>query len=151
MVWKKVGIVLLTKEVGIVLLTIVFVGLYVAGFVGWPSFATNKEVVEPIGPIVAVIIGYYFGRLPAAKNEQSLQQQVNQRTQEAEQARAAHQAAQSASDKALAKLDAAKAALSSAAPRSAPHELSATLSDPAGQDAAALRGAVVSTLKVLES
>ena len=139
------------KNGAMVLLTIVFVGLYVLGLVGWPSFATNKDVVGPIGPFVAIIIGYYFGRLPGEKNEQSLQQQVNQRTREAEQARAAHQAAQSASDKALAKLDAAKAALSSAAPRSAPHELSATLSGPAGQDAAALRGAVVSTLKVLES
>jgi uncharacterized protein YdbL (DUF1318 family) len=132
------------KTVTMILLTIVFVVLYVLGFVGWPKFAIDKDVVGQVGPIVAVIIGYYFGRLPAEANEQALQNQ-------ADQARGAQLQAQSDRDRLSAKVDATRAALSAAVPAAQPGQLVATLSGPVAPDAAAVRGAAVAALKVLDS
>jgi hypothetical protein len=45
-------------------------------------------------PIIFVIIGYYFGRLPAQQNEKTLKNEINRQTQKAD-------AAQHAKEKAL--------------------------------------------------
>lgn len=137
----------------VVVLTIIFVALYVIGLSGWFAFTPNDKVVGPVAPIIAVIIGYYFGRLPSEKTEKSLQQQVNQRSQEAAQARNAHQQAATDRERLATKIEDAKAALSSAAPAAPPDGLAITLSGGggAGPDLAALRGATVAALKVLES
>jgi hypothetical protein len=137
----------------IVVLTIIFVALYVAGFAGWPKLAPDKEVIGPVAPIVAVIIGYYFGRVPSEKNEKSLQQQVNPRTQEAEHARNEQQQAQTDSTRLATKVIAARAALSAAAPAAPPDGLASTLSGAAGDapDPEAIRQAAISALQVLDS
>ena len=54
----------------IVILTFVFVACYVAALFGWQA-APNDKIVTSVAPIVSVIIGYYFGRLPSEKIEES--------------------------------------------------------------------------------
>jgi hypothetical protein len=142
------------KAAVIIFLTIVFVALYVLGITGWWTALTpNKDVIGPVAPIVAVIIGYYFGRMPAEKNEKALQHQVNQKTQEASEAREEQKETRSDRDKLSAKVDAAKAALGAAAPEAEPTALATTLSGPTSHalDPAATRSAVVAALKVLDS
>ena len=58
----------------ILLITLVFVAVYVLAVVG------AVKVTDAMGnlqSIVFVIIGYYFGRLPSDKVESSLKEQVN--------------------------------------------------------------------------
>ena len=64
-------------------LTIVFVVLYVAALLGWIAPLTNDAVVLRLEPIIAVIIGYFFGRVPGEKNERSLKQEINRQARKA--------------------------------------------------------------------
>jgi hypothetical protein len=52
------------KKGTIIALTVVFTLLYIAGIVGYP-WTPNDMVVKLLQPIVYVIVGYFFGRLPA--------------------------------------------------------------------------------------
>src|SRR5580692_3680607 len=65
------------KEGMVLLLTTVFVFLYVLALFGTIRLPSDDKLVAQIAPIITVIIGYYFGRIPGEKNEQTLQQQVN--------------------------------------------------------------------------
>jgi hypothetical protein len=65
-----------------VALTAVFVLLYVASLLGYIRPLTDYGVVTRLEPIVFVIIGYYFGRLPAHSNEQALKKEIDRKTQE---------------------------------------------------------------------
>ena len=77
-----------------VVLTLVFISLYGAALVGWLKPLTDEKMVLRLEPIIFVIIGYYFGRLPGQQNEKTLQQEVGRQTQRAD-------AAQSAKEQAL--------------------------------------------------
>ena len=77
-----------------VVLTLVFISLYGAALVGWLKPLADEKMVLRLEPIIFVIIGYYFGRLPAQQNEKTLQQEISRQTQRAD-------AAQSAKEQAL--------------------------------------------------
>jgi hypothetical protein len=77
-----------------VVLTLVFIALYGAALVGWLRPLTDDKMVLRLEPIIFVIIGYYFGRLPGQQNERNLKQEINRQTQRAD-------ASQSAKEQAL--------------------------------------------------
>ena len=77
-----------------VVLTLVFIALYGAALVGWLRPLTDDKMVLRLEPIIFVIIGYYFGRLPGQQNERNLKQEINRQTQRAD-------ASQSAKEHAL--------------------------------------------------
>jgi hypothetical protein len=77
-----------------VVLTLVFITLYGAALTGLLKPLTDEKMVLRLEPIIFVIIGYYFGRLPGQHNERTLKQEINRQTQRAD-------AAQSAKEQAL--------------------------------------------------
>lgn|SRR5215831_13457795 len=72
-----------------VVLTLVFISLYGAALVGWLRPLTDDKMVLRLEPIIFVIIGYYFGRLPGQQNEKTLQQEINRQTHRADAAQSA--------------------------------------------------------------
>ncbi|MDH3719573.1 MAG: hypothetical protein OES79_15735, partial [Planctomycetota bacterium] len=50
-------------------LTAIFVGLYFAALIGWLPPLADEKLVARLEPIIFVIVGYYFGRLPGEQNE----------------------------------------------------------------------------------
>jgi hypothetical protein len=77
-----------------VVLTLVFISLYGAALIGWLKPLADDKMVMRLEPIIFVIIGYYFGRLPGQQNEKTLKQEISRQTQRAD-------AAQSAKEQAL--------------------------------------------------
>ncbi len=77
-----------------VVLTLIFISLYGAALVGWLKPLADEKMVMRLEPIIFVIIGYYFGRLPGQQNERTLKQEITRQTQRAD-------AAQSAKEQAL--------------------------------------------------
>ena len=77
-----------------VVLTLVFISLYGAALIGWLKPLADEKMVMRLEPIIFVIIGYYFGRLPGQQNEKTLKQEVGRQTQRAD-------AAQSVKEQAL--------------------------------------------------
>ncbi|MGY3133802.1 putative Co/Zn/Cd cation transporter (cation efflux family) [Bradyrhizobium sp. USDA 4501] len=148
------------KDWVIVVLTAVFVALYVLALAGVLQPPGNDKLVVQISPIISVIIGYYFGRIPGEKNEQTLRQQVNDTRNERQQAVDQMNQAQNARNDAVqqrerlaTKIADAKAALSAAAPAAPPEQLAATLSGggAAAPDPEAVQKAATAALKVLET
>ena len=77
-----------------VVLTLVFITLYGAALTGLLKPLTDEKMVLRLEPIIFVIVGYYFGRLPGQQNERTLKQEINRQTQRAD-------AAQSVKEQAL--------------------------------------------------
>lgn len=61
------------KSWTMVIITLVFVTLYVLSLTGVGKL---PEAIKELQPIIFVIIGYYFGRLPSQSVENSLKEQV---------------------------------------------------------------------------
>jgi hypothetical protein len=144
----------------LVVLTFVFVALYTAALLGWIRPLPDNQVVLRLEPIIAVIIGYYFGRVPGEKNEKTLKQQVER---EAQKAGDAEEEKKGAEDRETAaqmdraaleqKMKSAKAALAPAAAQGATGRLAPNLGE--GQEApandSAARHAAAAALRVLDS
>src|SRR5438128_4225786 len=77
-----------------VVLTLVFISFYGAALIGWLKPLADEKMVMRLEPIIFVVIGYYFGRLPGQQNERTLKQEINRQTQRAD-------ASQSAKEQAL--------------------------------------------------
>src|SRR5438876_12042305 len=77
-----------------VVLTLVFVLLYGAALVGWLKPLADEKMVLRLEPIIFVIIGYYFGRLPAQQTERTLKDEIGRQTQKADAAQHAKEQAQ---------------------------------------------------------
>ena len=67
-----------------VVLTLIFITLYGAALIGWLKPLADEKMVMRLEPIIFVIIGYYFGRLPSQQNERTLKQEINRQTQRAD-------------------------------------------------------------------
>ena len=78
----------------IAILTFAFVALYAAALGGWLKPLENTQLIARLEPIIFVIIGYYFGRLPAAQNEKTLQTEIARQIQRADAAQHAKEQAQ---------------------------------------------------------
>ena len=98
-----------------VVLTLIFVALYGAALIGWLKPLADEKMVLRLEPIIFVIIGYYFGRLPAQQNEKTLKEEIGRQTQKADAAQ--HVKEQALQTRGLEeKLKNVNAALTSAAP-----------------------------------
>jgi len=117
-----------------VVLTLVFIALYGAALVGWLKPLTDDKMVLRLEPIIFVIIGYYFGRLPGQQNERNLVQEINRQTQRADASQAVKEHALQTNEALEEKIKNVKATLnaesSAFATTSGSHSLrSATLRD----------------------
>ena len=99
-----------------VLLTLVFVVLYGAALLGKLRPLSDVSMVTRLEPIIFVIIGYYFGRLPAQQNEKTLKDEIGRQTQKADAAQHAKEQAQQSREAVEEKIKNVSAALTSAAP-----------------------------------
>lgn len=140
-----------------VVLTLLFVALYGAALMGWLKAAPDEKLLLHLQPIIAVIFGYYFGRLPGEQNENNLKAQVSQQTGQVETARNSEQEAikakaehQTVLQRAEQKLDDVRATLQSVAPGGTVAESVRTLSaSPSSADKESVRGAVAAALNIL--
>jgi hypothetical protein len=96
-----------------VVLTLVFISLYGAALVGWLKPLADEKMVLRLEPIIFVIIGYYFGRLPGQQNEKTLQQEVSRQTQRADASQSAKEQALQTNEALEEKIKNVKATLSS--------------------------------------
>jgi hypothetical protein len=76
-----------------VALTLIFVLLYTTALFGWLKPLEDVTMITRLEPIIFVIIGYYFGRLPAQQNEKTLKDEINRQTQKADAAQNAKEQA----------------------------------------------------------
>jgi hypothetical protein len=79
-----------------VTLTLLFLLLYGAALVGWLKPLADEKMVMRLEPIIFVIVGYYFGRLPSQQNESTLKEEISRQTQRADAAYHAKEQAQQA-------------------------------------------------------
>lgn len=77
-----------------VILTLVFVLLYAVAFTGKLDPLKDNTMLIRLEPIIFVVIGYYFGRLPSRQNEKSLTDEIARQTQKADAAQYAKEKAQ---------------------------------------------------------
>lgn len=94
-----------------VVLTFIFVVLYTAALLGWLKPLTDVTMIARLEPIIFVIIGYYFGRLPAQQNEKTLKDEISRQTQKADAAQHAKEQAQQVREALEEKVKNAKSAL----------------------------------------
>ena len=132
-----------------VVLTLVFISLYGAALIGWLKPLTDEKMVMRLEPIIFVIIGYYFGRLPGQQNEKTLKQEISRQTQRADAAQSAKEQALQSNEALEEKIKNVKATLSETAAfatASGSHNLrSATLRDEE------LRPVVNAAMRILNS
>ena len=82
------------KDSIMVILTFIFVLLYAAEFTGKLDPLKDNTMLLKFEPIIFILIGYYFGRLPSRRNEQFLQDEIARQTQKADAAQYAKEKAQ---------------------------------------------------------
>jgi hypothetical protein len=95
-----------------VVLTLVFITLYGAALTGMLKPLTDEKMVLRLEPIIFVIVGYYFGRLPGQQNERNLKQEINRQAQRGDAAQSAKEQALQANEAMEEKLRNVKATLS---------------------------------------
>jgi hypothetical protein len=76
-----------------VLLTLVFIVLYGLALLGKLRPLADPSMVTRLEPILFIIIGYYFGRLPGEENELTLKDEIGRQTQRADAAQQAKETA----------------------------------------------------------
>ena len=88
-------------------------------------------MVSRLEPIIFVIIGYYFGRLPSQQNESTLKDEINRQTQKADAAQHAKEQAQQARESLEEKMKNVRAALATSSSRLAenPDKASGSVKD----------------------
>lgn len=96
---------------GMMTLTLIFVLLYGVALLGWVKPVTDDKLVSHLEPIIFVILGYYFGRLPADQNENTLKDEINRQAQRADAAQHAKEQAQQARESLEEKMKNVKAAI----------------------------------------
>jgi len=135
-----------------VALTFIFAALYVGALFGLipGSAKQDQQTLTRIESVVFVIIGYYFGRLPAQATEKTLKDEIHRQTQKADQAEEKKGDAQQQSQALEEKVKNAKAALASVVPGTPPVGLAMSLSK-ATPPPDALQQSVLAAVHVLES
>ena len=96
-----------------VVLTFAFVILYGLALIGKLRPLADLSIVSRLEPIIFVIIGYYFGRLPGQQNELTLKREIGRQMQRAEAAQHAKETALQSREALDEKLKNARTALAS--------------------------------------
>ena len=94
-----------------VILTLLFVTLYAAALIGWLRPLADITMITRLEPIIFVIIGYYFGRLPGQQNEKTLKDEITRQTMKADATQQAKEQAQREREVIEERMKNAKAAL----------------------------------------
>jgi hypothetical protein len=81
------------REWVIIVLTFAFIVLYGLALIGKLRPLADLSIVSRLEPIIFVIIGYYFGRLPGQQNELTLKQEIERQTKIADAAQDAKETA----------------------------------------------------------
>lgn len=92
-------------------ISLVFVALYGAALVGWLRPVSDITMIARLEPVIFVIIGYYFGRLPAQQNEKSLREEIDRQIRKSDEAQLLKEQAQKEREAMEEKIRNAKAAL----------------------------------------
>jgi len=101
------------KEWGMIVLTFAFLILYGLALVGKLRPLADLSIVSRLEPIIFVIIGYYFGRLPAHQNELTLTNEIGRHILRADAAQQAKETALQSRDALDEKVKNARTALAS--------------------------------------
>jgi hypothetical protein len=128
-----------------VALTFVFVLLYGAALLGLLKPLSDVTMITRLEPIIFVIVGYYFGRLPAQQNEKTLKDEIGRQTQKADAAQHAKEQAQQSREAVEEKLKNVRAILTKA-----PLQKSAA-AGLEGNDRNAVQSSVHAVLSILNS
>jgi hypothetical protein len=135
-----------------VVLTLVFVALYSAALIGWLKPLADEKMVLRLEPVIFVIIGYYFGRLPAQQNEKTLKEEIGRQTQKADAAQHVKEQALQTREALEEKLKNVNAALTSAAPDTSTVSLAEGLHKMGGEiNEEGLRYSVGAAMRILNS
>jgi hypothetical protein len=134
-----------------VVLTLIFVLLYASALTGWLKPLADERMIARLEPVIFVIIGYYFGRLPAQANEYTLKGEIARQTQKADAAQNVKEQAQRTTEALEEKVKNARAMLTSAAPPADPLGEGARIGVAASPGGDALRHSVKAVLSVLNS
>jgi hypothetical protein len=132
-------------------LTLILVILYGAALTGWLRPLADEKIVARLEPIIFVIIGYNFGRLPAQQNENILKGEINRQTQKADASQHAREHAEQDREALEQKMKDARTALVSAAQGMTPKEYIENLDRTGTIKEDALRRSVIVTLNILNS
>lgn len=135
-----------------VVLTLIFVILYGAALIGWLKPLADEKMVTRLEPIIFVIIGYYFGRLPAQQNEKTLKDEIGRQTQKSDAAQHAKEQAQQSREALEEKVKNVRSTLALAAPNASARGLAEHLDKAGGVPREeALRTSVAAALSILNS
>src|SRR2546421_4930798 len=135
-----------------VVLTLIFVSLYGAALIGWLKPLADEKMVLRLEPIIFVIIGYYFGRLPAQQNEKTLKDEIGRQTQKADAAQHAKEQALQSREALEEKIKNVNAALTAAAPATSRASFAEDVHKPNGAiKEEALRHSVSAAVRILNS
>jgi hypothetical protein len=141
-----------------IILTISFTLLYAAALLGWLKPLTDERMVTHLEPIIFVIIGYYFGRLPAQQNEKTLKDEISRQIHKADAAQYAKEQTQQACEALEEKIKNVRTTLvySTTTASSAMGKASKSATDNLSQNGGAakdeaLRLAVTAALNILDS
>lgn len=81
------------KDWVLVFLTLAFIALYGFALLGKLRPLADASIITRLEPIIFVMIGYHFGRLPGLQNEQTLKSEIERQTQRADAAQHAKETA----------------------------------------------------------
>jgi hypothetical protein len=132
-------------------LTLTFVLLYGAALFGWLKPLPSEQMVARLEPIIFVIIGYYFGRLPSQQNEGALKDEIGRQTQRAEAAQHAKEQAQQVREALEERMKNVRAALAADAHVARAGDPAARQNGSDDDRDASLRRSVVAALRILNS
>ena len=104
----------LIKSWVMVFLTLIFVALYGLALLGKLRPLADASMVTRLEPLIFIIIGYYFGRLPGEENEKMLKDQLNRQILRADAAQSAKETALQSREALDEKIKNAKTALDKA-------------------------------------
>lgn len=141
-----------------VLLTLIFISLYGVALFGGFKHLMDDRMISHLEPIIFVVIGYFFGRLPARQNEKTLKEEIGRQTMKTEAAQQAKEQIQQAREAVEEKIKNVRALLGSSATKASsatirPINGSANPPDNSGGAVGdeSLRQAVDAALKILSS
>lgn len=131
-------------------LTFGFLLFYAAALAGLIRPPDNDRLVWRLEPLIFVIVGYFFGRLPSQQNERTLKEEINRQTQRADAAQHAREQVQQSREALEEKVKNARSIIAPAALAPPSRALTDRATTPhAGEDT--LRAAVAAAMTVLNS
>jgi hypothetical protein len=132
------------KDWVLVFLTLAFIALYGFALLGKLRPLADASIITRLEPIIFVMIGYHFGRLPSQQNEETLKKEIERQTQRADAAQHAKETALQSREALDEKVKNARTALAgdAAAVSKVPAGFEASLKD---------RGSVTAAFNILNS